>query len=233
MAHWDWLSLKDWISGQSPVLIAAGDITGVRDQWELSKEQDLSGLDWAISLAYPLPPESIGGITDRPTLLYKHAYGQLNYLMDRTAMGAALRLQESGHRALPVPASQIISWGEPLLAHVNHRQVAVTVGQGWYGRNNLLVTPSRGAQARLVTVLTDMEVFDPGPWFENKDESGCGKCVRCRAVCPVGAIHEGPADFDLASCAERNRENEKLRGIGQRICGVCVKACKGPAGIRE
>jgi len=227
MSEWDWESLKAWAFKQAPLQIAAGDITAIRDDFEIAKEQDLTGIDYAVSMAFPLPPESLAGIKDRPTLLYKHTYSQVNFLMDRTALGLALRLRAAGHRAVPVPASQIIDW-ERLRAHVNHRQVAGHLGQGWFGRNNLMVTSAYGAQVRLVTVLTDAAIVEPGPWADRIGESGCGKCKRCVAVCPVGAIHDGPENFDLPACSEKNREFEKMRGIGQRICGICVKACKGP-----
>jgi epoxyqueuosine reductase QueG len=229
MKKWDWQSLREWIKNQAPVLIAGGDIREIKDEFELNKEADLSGMDYAISLALPLPRECLAGISDAPTLLYKHAYSQVNYLMDRTALGLALRLQEEGFRALAVPASQIIDWAR-LLGHVNHRQVAAHLGQGWFGRNNLLVTPDRGAQVRLVTVLTDAEITDPGPWADRAGESGCAECERCAPACPAGAIHTGPEDFDRPACSEKVREFEKIRGIGQRICGLCVKACSGPPG---
>jgi len=226
----DWASLKTWILEQGPAQIAAGDVRDIKSDFELASMQDLSGLDRAISLAWPLPRETLMGIVDRPTLLYKHAYTQINYLMDRTATLIALKLQEAGARALPIPASHIIEWEYPLKAHVNHRQVAAHLGQGWFGRNNLLVTPDCGAKVRLVTVLTDAEISEPGPWSEKIGGNGCGKCVACVKVCPAGAIRHGPQDFDLKPCAEKNREFEKIRGIGQRICGICVKACDGPDG---
>jgi epoxyqueuosine reductase QueG len=212
--------------------MAAGNIREIRDQFPLSKEQDLSGTDYAISMVFPIPIHSLDGIVNAPTLLYKHAYGQVNYLMDRVALGVALRLQESGHKAIPIPASQIIDW-EVWKGHASHRQIAVHLGQGWHGRNNLLVTPERGSQVRLVSVLTDMEVEDPGPWGHRPEECGCGKCRKCIAACPAGAIKERPLDYDLTPCAERIRQFEKIRGIGQRICGICVRVCNGPAGIRD
>jgi epoxyqueuosine reductase QueG len=232
MPGFDWERTRSELLAQGALQVAAGDIREIRDDFELARMQDLSGLDYAVSLVFPLPSEVLAGIEDGPTLLYKHAYAQVNYLMDRTALMLALGLQAAGYRALPVAASQIISW-EPLKAHVNHRQVAVHLGHGWYGRNNLLVTPRRGAQVRLVSVLTDAEVTEPGPWAERRGQSGCGPCRRCGSVCPADAIHDGPADFDLPACAAKTKEFEKRRGIGQRICGVCVRACGPVAGGHE
>jgi epoxyqueuosine reductase QueG len=219
-------SLTDGVLAEAPgASIAAGDIRDLRGGFALAELQDLAGLDYAISLAFPLPPECLAGVKTGPTLLYKHAYTQVNYLLDRVALMLALRLHQAGRRALAIPASQLIDW-EGLRAHVDHRQVAVHLGQGWYGRNNLLVTPSHGAQVRLVTILTDAECDRPGPAAGR--DFGCGTCRRCAAVCPAGAIHDGPRDFDRPACAQKTREFEKIRGIGQRICGVCVRACPRP-----
>lgn len=218
---WDEITAE--VLAQAPgTSIAAGDIRAIRDGFDLAAEQDLAGLDSALSFAFPLPADCLGGIKDGPTLLYKHAYTQLNYLMDRVALGVSHRLMAAGRRALPIAASQLTDW-EKLRGHVDHRKVATHLGLGWYGRNNILVTPARGAQVRLVTVLTDAALDHPGPWAGRG--SGCGSCRACVAVCPVGAIHDGPESFDRPACAARTREFEKVRGIGQRICGVCVKAC--------
>ena len=134
-------------------------------------------------------------------------------------------LEENGKKAIPVPASQIIDW-EKKLGHLSHRQVGVELGLGFYGRNNLLVTPEYGARVRLVTVLTDLELDIPGS-AKGKNLS-CGSCTACVDVCPAGAIHTGPEDFDRSACFAKVREFEKMRGIGVGICGICVKACRGP-----
>lgn len=224
--------IKEWIESQAPVAVAAGDIRDIRETFPLSGEQDLAGFDYAVSMAFSIPVHSLDGIVSAPTLLYKHAYAQVNYLMDRVALGVALQLQESGYQAVAIPASQIIDW-EVWKGHAHHGHIAAHLGQGWHGRNHLLITPDRGAQVRLVSVLTDMEMDDPGPWADRKGESGCGRCKKCLAVCPVDAIKEDPADFDSDACKERIKQFEKIRGIGQRICGICVRACSGPAGIRD
>ncbi len=229
---WAYDDIKAWIKNEAPCAVAGGDITPIRDEFPLSYEQDLTGIDYAISMAFPIPVHSLDGIVTAPTLLYKHAYGQVNYLMDRAALGVALRLQESGCKAIPIPASQIIDF-EDWKGHASHRQIAVHLGQGWHGKSNLLITPDKGAQVRLVSVLTDMEIDDPGPWADHKGQCGCGSCKKCLAACPVNAIKEEPLEFDLGPCTERIRQFEKIQGIGQRICGICVRVCNGPAGIRN
>ncbi len=217
--------LANFLRSQGIALFAAGTIKEIKNHFPLSREMDLAGIDYAISMAYPLPAQALEGIADRPTLLYKHLYRQANNLLDRVALFLSARLEEQGAKAIPIPASQITDW-EKNLAHLSHREVAVKLGLGFYGRNNLLVVPGYGARVRLVTVLTDLELEIPGPASGKQFE--CGKCRACVSVCPVSAIRTGPEDFDRAACFAKVKEFEKLRGISVGICGICVKACQGP-----
>lgn len=206
-------------------LFAAGKISAIKNEFPVSKEMDLAGIDHAAVLAFPLASAVLDGIVNRPTLLYKHLYRQANNLLDRAELLSSIWIQEQGEKAIPIPASQIYDW-EKNLGHLSHRQVAVELGLGWYGRNNLLVTPSHGAQVRLATILTSMELEIPGPLKTKQIE--CGACQACVSVCPVSAIHTGPGDFDRKACFAKVKEFERLRGISVGICGICVRACKGP-----
>ncbi|MCX6560725.1 MAG: hypothetical protein NTZ26_09425 [Candidatus Aminicenantes bacterium] len=180
----------------------------------------------AISLAKRLSDAVLEDIEDKPTPLYFHHYRQLNYFLDRGAFLLADHIQSIGFAALAIPASQIIDW-ENQRAHVPHKAVALAAGLGWIGRSNLLVTPEYGARVRLVTVLTDLPL-EPGRPLE----FGCGGCVRCLAPCPAGAIIRLPGDFDHKRCYETLDEFRRKHIVSQHICGVCVKACRGPIACR-
>jgi epoxyqueuosine reductase len=218
--------LRDLIQGEGPFLYAAGKITEIKPDFFMARLHDLTGLDYAVSLAYPLVREALAEIKDQPTLLYKHLYRQVNNLLDRTALKLALSIQARAGRAIPIPASQLLDWQE-LRAHLSHRQAAAHLKLGWYGRNNLLVTSRHGAQVRLVTVLTDLPLSESN--VAAAELGGCGRCRACASVCPVQAIHEGPADFDRPACFAKVKQFERIQGIGQQICGICVKACQGPS----
>lgn len=175
----------------------------------------------AVVMGVRLEDAVLEGIKDKPTPLYFHHYRQANYFLDRAAFDIALMLQDAGHAALAVPASQVIS-KDPMRGHVCHRTLGWAAGLGRRGRNNLLVHPLHGARMRYVSVLTDAPLEAGKP-----DDSDCGGCRACAAVCPAGAIHNSPEDFDLKACKAKLDEFVRLPFIGQHICGVCVKAC-GP-----
>jgi len=203
-------------------LFGIADNASIRDEFR-HYEKNIKRFDRAISLGMRLLDSVLDDIGEAPTPLYYHHYRQLNYVLDRTAFLMASRIQGMGFGALPIPASQVIDWKEQQ-AHVPHKKVGVLAGLGWIGRNNLLVNPELGARFRLVTILTDwpLDPNIPLPF-------GCGNCRSCLAACPAEAIHEDPRDFDHVGCYEKLKEFRNRGLVGQFICGVCVKACRGNA----
>ena len=204
------------------VVFGVADVGGVQD---VSGEVSLAGLVTGISFGYRLSDVVLEGIEDCPTRTYQYHYRQVNLLLDRIGLLVLTHLQERGHRAFPVPASQIVDW-ERNLGHISHRAVAEHAGLGWRGRNNLLVHPVYGARLRYSTVLTDLVLP-----YDTRLDADCGTCRRCVKACPGGAIGDTPAEFDLERCVETIRRISKIRNIGSQICGICIKACRGwPAG---
>jgi epoxyqueuosine reductase len=220
----DYQRLKDLALSSGASLFGVADITELRRNFHLPSKK-LFPL--AISLAYRLSDPIIEELKDRPTLLYYHHYKQANYFLDRLALMLSSHIQDEEWRAIPIPASQTIDWDRQL-GHLSHKKVAQRAGLGWIGRNNLLVTPQFGARVRLVTILTDMPLPPDSP-----SDEGCGSCRDCLPVCPVGAIKERQEDFEHIKCFEKLRQFRKLGYVGHHICGLCVKACKGPKGPFE
>lgn len=164
-----------------------------------------------------------GGVLDTlstaPNLIYYFHYQRVNLQLDHTALRLASWIESKGCEALPVPASQVVHW-EKQLGTLSHREAARLAGLGWYGRNNLLVNPEYGSRVRYATVLTNMPLK-----FDKPVKDGCGSCSACLAACPAGAI--GHDSFNLALCSSKLKEFMKTEKIGQMICGLCVKACRG------
>ena len=212
--------LKDLSFSQGGSLFGVTELDSLKDRFLLSPKE-LEGLEYGICVGVALSPAVLEGIEDHPTLLYKWHYRQANNLLDKIAFILSQEIIDRGFRALPIPASQIVDWNAQR-GHVSHRVLGEAAGLGWRGRNNLLVTEEYGAQIRLVSVLTDL-VMKP----DQPVKQGCGECSQCVSVCPVRALGENPEDYDLAKCYGLLTEFSRMKGIGQHICGVCVKACPG------
>jgi epoxyqueuosine reductase QueG len=202
-------------------LVGVADIEEERRHFHALTGPVIALLPRAVSLAVRVSPTVLATLEGGPNHLYYHHYRQLNYLLDRAGLALARKIEALGYRALAVAASQVVNWEEQL-GHISHRDIAVRAGLGWWGRNNLLVTPQYGAQVRLATVLTDLPL-EPGKPLDRN----CGQCRRCLAVCPAGAIKQDLAAFDRQACLAQLKEFSKTRGIGQQICGLCVRACPG------
>ncbi|KPJ72501.1 hypothetical protein AMJ52_06130 [candidate division TA06 bacterium DG_78] len=172
-----------------------------------------------VVFGYPLSASVLATIKDRPTLIYKHHYKTVNWLLDQTAYHLVRFIEEWGSQAVAIPASQVVDWKEQK-GHVSHRLLAHEAGLGFIGRSGLLVHPQHGAQVRYVSVLTDVD-FE----LSKKIDANCGTCKKCIEVCPAHAISED--GVDILRCYEKLNEFAKIRGIGQHICGVCVKVCDG------
>ncbi len=190
----------------------------------VSDDVSLGGLAAGICFGYRLNDAVIEGIVDHPTRTYQYHYRQVNLLLDHIGLRLASYIQELGFRVFPVPSSQVVSW-DGLAGHLSHRVVGRLAGFGWIGKNNLLVNPEYGSRVRYATVLTDMALP-----YDSPIEGGCGSCQRCMVACPGGAIGDETAAFDLEKCVEAINRVRKVANIGSHICGICVKACKGPAG---
>lgn len=175
-------------------------------------------LRFGISLGFRLSDPIIDSIQDRPTLIYKHHYKVANYMLDRAAAAIHSFIVERGYRALPIPASQVVDW-EKNLGHLSHKAVAVQAGLGWIGKSALFIHPVHRARLRLATVLTDLPL-EPA---KKRLDLSCGSCRACIEACPAGAISE--QGYDRNRCADKLREFSRMPGIGQSICGVCLKAC--------
>ncbi len=189
----------------------------------------LDGFTRAVSLAVRLSDPIMDAIVDRPTPLYSQHYLRVNALLDDIALRISLALQESGARALPLPASQSLD-RERLTSYLSHKAVAVAAGLGWQGKSLLVVSPEHGPRIRLVTVLTDAPL-EPDPRLRNR----CGTCTACADACPARAIQGVNTEWhyatreeavDLARCAGLLTGTfTALPNVGTNICGVCIRVC--------
>ncbi|NLI98867.1 epoxyqueuosine reductase [bacterium] len=203
------------------VLSQGADLAGAAGTKTISSERNLVHGDfkYVIVAAIRLSESVLAEITDYPTKTYYHHYRTVNMALDQLALKIVRFLQAGGHKAFPVPASQLVDW-EKQRGIFSHKHAAVEAGLGWLGRNNLLVTPDCGSQIRLVSVLTDAELDAGRPLDQD-----CGECRDCIDACPASAIADDPAFFDHERCYSQLDTFVRKKLAGQHICGICVKAC--------
>lgn len=202
-------------------LFGVCDLDGLRDGFAPEIRTESARMKSALSIGVPLRAPVMNTLVDRPNLLYRAHYQQVNHILNDISFYLADIIDRAGYLALPIPASALTDW-KKLRAHLSHREIAYRAGLGWWGRNNLLVTSEYGSQVRLVTVLTDLELEPDPPTAED-----CGDCCACVEACPAGAIAFDREKFDLPACHKKLREFSNHRGFGQLICGLCLKACRG------
>jgi epoxyqueuosine reductase QueG len=201
---------------------------GVADLRSFKKEEILLSpsltdrLPYAISVGFHLSDVVLEEVENQPTPLYFHHYQRVNILLDTIGLIITSAIQDRGHQAMAIAASQIVDW-KTQRAHLSHKHVACAAGLGWIGRNNLLVNEQFGSRLRLVTILTEIPLIVNSPSIKD-----CGSCLDCLSVCPVGAIKERQKDFDHLRCYEQLKTFAKTLHFSHNICGVCVKACRGP-----
>ncbi len=220
--------LRERCTALGAALFGVADLAGARDLG--TEPRDLfDGFTRAVVLGVPLPNGVVDECVDGPTPLYAHAYRVANDTLDRLGLRVSAEIEAAGHRAKPLPASQLLD-REGLTGHVSYKALGRLAGLGWQGKSLLLVSPAYGPRFRLTAVLTDAPLAPDGP-VRNR----CGTCRACADACPAGAIRDVPTTDHYASrdealaldrCARQCLEVFAPRPhIEKPICGVCVRAC--------
>ncbi len=216
--------LKEAAYKEGAHIFGVADTRAIKKELYAGSDEIPQDLPYGISIGVKILDEVLNTVQTGPTKIYFHHYRQANFLLDRIALKISYMIEDLGSRALPIAASQTIDW-EKQRGHLSHKLIGYRAGLGWIGRNNLLVNPIYGAKARYVSILTDLPIKTGVPL-----EINCGDCRACVDSCPCGAIKENVEDFDIDACYKQLREFSSKRKIGQYICGLCVKVCKGKKG---
>ena len=206
--------IRRFLKNYNVKIIGFGKIPGDIERLEITGD-----FPRVIVIGYSISKSVLKTIKDKPTLIYKHHYKTVNWLLDQTSYHLVQFIEEKGFNALAIPASQTVDW-ENQKGHISHKKLAVECGLGYIGRSGLLVHPVYGARVRYASILTDLE-FEP----DEKISGDCGSCKKCISVCPADAISED--GVDLQKCFKKLKEFSRVPGIGQYICGVCVRVCNG------
>ena len=210
--------LKKLALDEGMALFGAADITAARKDF-LIPQNIAKKFDKAVSLGFELSGPILETVEGAPNQMYYFHYQRANILLDQTALKISAAIQNDGFNAFPIPASQVIDW-QKQLGSLSHREIARLAGHGVYGKNNLLVNKQFGSRVRYVTILTNIPLETGKP-----KEGSCSGCNRCLDACPAKAIKDD--GFDRNACHMKLKEFSKIQGIGQMICGVCIRSCPG------
>jgi epoxyqueuosine reductase len=119
---------------------------------------------------------------------------------------------------------------------VLERDFAQRAGLGFVGKHTNLISRKSGNWIFLAEILTTLELQSDAP-----EQNHCGKCTRCIAACPTGAI-TAPFQLDARKCISyltielKGAIPIELRpAIGNRIfgCDDCLAACPWNRFARE
>ncbi len=80
-------------------------------------------------------------------------------------------------------------------APVLERDWAKRSGQGWIGKNTLLIHPKKGSYFFLAEIILDVELEYDHPMRDH-----CGTCTRCIDACPTEAISPEGYVMDGSKC---------------------------------
>lgn len=114
-------------------------------------------------------------------------------------------------------------------APVLERDWAKRAGNGWVGKNTLLIHPRKGSYFFLAELIIDLDLAYDGPM---KDY--CGRCRRCIDACPTEAIAPEGYIVDGSKCISyftielKEAIPESYRGKFENWmfgCDICQEVC--------
>ena len=200
---------------------------GVSDVGFCHTEDEVGGLNNAVSIVVHLSDAIIDEIGDKPTHTYFNHYRSVNAFIDHCLLRVGLLLQQRGYKYITVASSQSINdEGWFYRGRYSHKKIACLAGLGNMGNNCLFLHKDFGANVRLGTIFTDCA-------FENPTElppNPCTHCNICKEKCPSGAISgkewsiDRESFFNPAKCSEFMKREYKNIGRGA-VCGLCIKYC--------
>jgi epoxyqueuosine reductase QueG len=220
--------LKSWLAERRITLWGAADLRDL----STPRGPNGDGFPVAISWAIPMDPHIMAGIQGGPTREYADEYARVNHQINTSALALSAEIESRGFRSLPLAASDRTDTVN-IRGDFPHKTAATRAGLGWVGRHCQLITRPFGSWVRLGTVFTDMAL----PCGPAVVRNFCGRCVRCVAACPAGALKGGAwhpgvdraALLDARAC-DRWKKAHYFQYHKGHNCGICSAVC--PFGVK-
>lgn len=114
-------------------------------------------------------------------------------------------------------------------APVLERDWAKRSGQGWIGKNTLLIHPKKGSYFFLAEIILDVELEYDHPMRDH-----CGTCTKCIDACPTEAISPEGYVMDGSKCISyltielKSQIPESFKGQMEGWiygCDICQEVC--------
>ncbi len=140
----------------------------------------------------------------------------------------AVRLQDAGIAAVPVPSEPYVSWddekreGRGILSLKHAGRLA---GLGIMGENTILTHPVLGNRITLGALLVNVSL-EPDPVVEG--DLACKGCGICAESCPAGAIGDGGVNQKRCRAASTTVTK---KGYALYTCRVCRSVCPSGRGL--
>jgi epoxyqueuosine reductase len=192
---------------------------------------DIASFPFSISIGISLLDSIVDLLPQRDERAVKvsyrhHVYDIVNLRLDLAASVISGYLQQSGFKALPIPASKRVD-DELICASFSHKLGAHLAGLGWIGKSCLFITPDNGPRVRWATILTDAPLEPTGEMQQEQ----CGDCKECIDICPTRAFTGNPfkadepreARYDAKKCEKYFDYMEQKNEIA--VCGLCLFVC--------
>ena len=112
------------------------------------------------------------------------------------------------------------------------RYIAYLAGNGFIGRNNMLITKQYGSYVFLGEILTDLEISceEKGSFELMGEYKQCGSCKICLSTCPTKAIHEAGCNPNICLSyitQKKNITDEEIKLLKGNVfgCDFCQSKC--------
>ncbi|MFY0607312.1 MAG: tRNA epoxyqueuosine(34) reductase QueG [Cyclobacteriaceae bacterium] len=146
----------------------------------------VEGAKSVVSLVYNYYPEQDQASPDVPKLA-KYAYGQDYHFVIKDKLK---ELMDRLHSEIGAVEGRAFVDSAP----VHERAWAAKSGNGWVGKNSLLINRQMGSFFFLAELIIDLDLTPDGPIADY-----CGTCTACQDACPTDAIPE-PYVVDGSKC---------------------------------